>query len=118
MNEDFEGIIFTNLVDTDMLYGHRNDVNGFAKALQSFDDALPDIISAMKDEDILFITGDHGCDPTTPSTDHSREYVFLLGLGKDIAPCGIGTRRSFSDIGKSVAEYLGLDCDIKGESFL
>ena len=118
INEDFEGIIFTNLVDTDMLYGHRNDVKGFAASLQYFDDNLPRIISAMKDDDILFITSDHGCDPTTASTDHSREYTFLLGCGRNIAPRSIGTRRSFSDIGKSVAEYLGLNCDIKGESFL
>ncbi len=118
INEDFEGIIFTNLVDTDMLYGHRNDVKGFAASLQYFDDNLPRIISAMKDDDILFITSDHGCDPTTVSTDHSREYTFLLGYGRNIAPRSIGTRRSFADIGRSAAEYLGIDCDIKGESFL
>lgn len=82
LKKDFEGLLFTNLVDTDMIYGHRNDVKGYAEAVMYFDSKLPEIMEAMKDEDILIITADHGCDPTTPSTDHSREYVPLLVCGK------------------------------------
>lgn len=118
INEDFEGLIFTNLVDTDMLYGHRNDVKGFANSLQYFDDNLPRILSAMKDEDILFITSDHGCDPTTPSTDHSREHSLLLMYGKNIKPRNLGTRETFSDIAKTIAEYLGIEGNIDGVSML
>lgn len=118
IKEDFEGLIFTNLVDTDMLYGHRNDVEGFAKSLQYFDDNLPRIIDAMKDEDILFITSDHGCDPTTPSTDHSREHSFLLMYGKKVKPQNLGTRKSFSDIGKTIAKYVGIKAELEGENML
>lgn len=118
IKEDFEGLIFTNLVDTDMLYGHRNDVEGFARSLQYFDDNLPRIISAMKDEDILFITSDHGCDPTTPSTDHSREHSFLLIYGKNVKPQNLGTRKTFSDIGKTIAEYVGIKSNLEGENML
>lgn len=118
LNEEFEGLIFTNLVDTDMLYGHRNDIEGFSKCLMDFDKRLPEIISALKDDDILFITGDHGCDPTTASTDHSREYVFLLGYGKNLKPGDIGTRQTFSDLAKTIAEYLDIPNDLKGTSFL
>lgn len=118
INEDFEGIIFTNLVDTDMLYGHRNDVNGFAESLQYFDNNLPRILSSMKDEDILFITSDHGCDPTTPSTDHSREYALLLMYGKNVKPQNLGTRETFSDIAKTIAEYLSIKGSIDGTNML
>ncbi len=118
INEDFEGLIFTNLVDTDMLYGHRNDVEGFAKSLQYFDDNLPRILSAMKDEDILFITSDHGCDPTTPSTDHSREHSLLLMYGKNIKPRNLGTRETFSDIAKTIAEYIGVKGNLDGTNLL
>ena len=118
LKEDFEGIIFTNLVDTDMLYGHRNDIKGFANSLQEFDNKLPEIISSMKDEDILFITSDHGCDPTTPSTDHSREYTFLLMYGKNITPQNLGTRETFSDIGKTIATYLNLKNNLDGKSLI
>jgi phosphopentomutase len=117
LKEDFDGLIFTNLVDTDMLYGHRNDINGFASALEYFDSKLPEIISAMKDGDILFITADHGCDPTTPSTDHSREYIFLLGCG-NIPKINIGTRKTYADIAASIAKYLNINANINGESFL
>jgi phosphopentomutase len=89
INEEFPGLIFTNLIDYDMLYGHRNDINGFAQALIEFDERLPKILNNLKDSDILFITADHGCDPTTLSTDHSREYVPLLVYGKKIATGGI-----------------------------
>lgn len=118
INEEFEGLIFTNLVDTDMLYGHRNDVEGFAKSLQYFDDNLQRIIDVMKDEDILFITSDHGCDPTTPSTDHSREHSFILMYGKNVKPCNLGTRKTFSDIARTIADYVGIDCELDGEDML
>lgn len=118
IKEDFSGIIFTNLVDYDMLYGHRNDVKGFASALEYFDDRLPDIISNMKPDDILFITADHGCDPTTTSTDHSREYVFLLGCGQKTSCVNLGTRSTYSDLASTIAEYLDIKADIKGTSFL
>lgn len=118
IKEDFEGLIFTNLVDTDMLYGHRNDVEGFANSLQYFDDNLPRIMNAMKDDDILFITSDHGCDPTTPSTDHSREHSFLLMYGKTVIPQNLGTRKTFSDIGKTIAEYVGIKAKLEGENML
>ncbi len=117
IKEDFGGLIFTNLVDTDMLYGHRNDVDGFASALKYFDGKLPEIISAMKEDDILFITADHGCDPTTASTDHSREYIFLLGCG-NLPKINIGTRSTYADIAASAAKYLGIEADIRGESFI
>lgn len=117
LKEDFGGLIFTNLVDTDMLYGHRNDIKGFASALEYFDSRLPDIIKAMRKDDILFITADHGCDPTTPSTDHSREYIFLLGYG-NLTPGDIGIRSTYADIAKSIAMYLGIKEDLRGRSFL
>jgi phosphopentomutase len=119
MKDRFSGILFTNLVDTDMLYGHRNDIEGYAKALADFDKRLPEILKNMTDEDILFITADHGCDPTTPSTDHSREYTPLLIYGKKVkAGANLHTRDSFSDIAAAIAEYLGIKADIEGKSFL
>lgn len=118
LKEDFGGIIFTNLVDYDMLYGHRNDVKGFAQALEYFDSKLPEIINNLKDDDILFITADHGCDPTTLSTDHSREYVFLIGYGKNTKPCNLNICSTYSDLAKTISEYLNIDCNIKGTSFL
>lgn len=119
MKEDFRGLLFTNLVDFDMLYGHRNDIEGYARAIQHFDDRLPEILEAMNDNDIIFITADHGCDPTTVSTDHSREYVPLLVYGKQIKRgYNLKTRQSFSDIAATVAEYLEIDAQIDGASFL
>lgn len=112
-----DGLIFTNLVDTDMLYGHRNDIDGFANALREFDNALPDIMAAMSDDDVLFITADHGCDPTTPSTDHSREYVPLLAYGKNIKPHNIGIRSTYADLGATILKYLNITADIKGTAF-
>ena len=96
MEKDFEGLCFTNLVDYDMLYGHRNDVDGYAKALTYFDLQMPKLLQRMRKDDVLMITADHGCDPSTPSTDHSREYTPLLMVGESI-PSGInfGTRKGF-----------------------
>ncbi len=117
--EEFAGILFTNLVDTDMIYGHRNDVEGYAKALEYFDSKLPEIMAEMKEEDILIITADHGCDPTTPSTDHSREYVPLLVWGKGVKEgVDLGVRATFADIAQTVSEYLELGADFGATSFL
>lgn len=119
MKEEFEGILFTNLVDTDMVYGHRNDVEGYAGALEYFDSKLPEIMAQLKDEDILILTADHGCDPTTPSTDHSREYVPVLICGKNVKEgVDLGVRKAFTDLGQTVADYLGLDAKFEAESFL
>ncbi len=113
------GIIFTNLVDYDMLYGHRNDVTGFAAALEYFDQQLPRIVSSLKKDDILFITADHGCDPTTASTDHSREYVPLLVYGKSLKKgVNLHIRNSFADLAATIQEYLKIPGDIAGDSFL
>ena len=110
-------LIFTNLVDFDMLYGHRNDPEGFARAIEAFDQRLPQIISAMKEEDLLMITADHGCDPTTPSTDHSREGVPLLVYSKKIHEAiALGRRDTYADLGATMATYLGVDWPI-GKSF-
>lgn len=119
MERDFNGLCFVNLVDFDMLYGHRNDVPGYAKALTYFDQQLPKILSALELEDVLMITADHGCDPGTPSTDHSREYTPFVMYGKNL-PHGknMGTRGSFSDIGATVLDYFGLSGNIAGESML
>jgi len=113
------GLIFVNLVDFDTLYGHRNNPSGYAKALQVFDARLPALLDAVRPGDLLCVTADHGNDPTTPGTDHSREYVPLLVVGPRLAQgVNLGTRRTFADLGQTVAEALGaprLDC---GESFL
>ncbi len=114
---DFNGLCFTNLVDFDMHYGHRNDAAGYARALTEFDLWLGDFTKKMKETDILIITADHGCDPLTESTDHSREYVPLLIYGKDVKPVNLGTRESFADIGRTIADIFGIDCGISGESF-
>lgn len=115
MKKDFEGLCFTNLVDYDMLYGHRNDVEGYAKALTYFDERLKELLEAMKDEDILMITADHGCDPSTPSTDHSREYTPLVIYGKPIkAGANYGTRESFSDIAATILSYFGVKQECAG----
>ena len=112
------GLIFTNLVDFDMKYGHRNDPAGYARALEEFDERLPEIMSAMRPEDILFITADHGCDPTMPSTDHSREKVPLLAYGMHLKEnSNLGERRSFADLGQTVLEIFGLEQMPNGESF-
>lgn len=116
---DFEGLCFINLVDFDMVYGHRNDIDGYAAAAAEFDRWLPGFMEQMKEGDILMITADHGCDPGFPGTDHTREYIPLMVCGKDIRRgVNIGTRKSFSDIGATVLELFGIRGGICGESFL
>ncbi len=106
MQEDFSGLCFINLVDFDMLYGHRNDVEGYAAALSAFDKHVPELLSALREDDVLMITADHGCDPGTPSTDHSREYIPFLVYGKQIEPKNMGTLHGFDRIGKAVEKLL------------
>lgn len=112
------GFLFVNLVDFDQLFGHRNDVAGFYGALREFDAALPSITSRLKEDDLLFITADHGNDPTTPSTDHARECVPLLAGGMRVVPRDLGERATFSDLGATVAEWFGISFRGKGTSFL
>src|SRR6266446_2788774 len=118
LQEESNGLIFSNLVDFDMLYGHRRDTEGYAKALEHFDLRLPEIESGMRDDDLMIITADHGNDPTFPGSDHTREYAPLLVYGKSARPgVNLGTRASLSDIGQTVAENFGLKLTA-GESFL
>ena len=112
------GFLFANLVDFDQLFGHRNDVAGFYGALREFDAALPSITSRLKEDDLLFITADHGNDPTTPSTDHARERVPLLAGGMRVVPRDLGERDTFSDLGATVAEWFDLSFRGRGQSFL
>lgn len=112
------GLLFANLVDFDQLYGHRNDVAGFYNSLREFDFALPSLTSALREDDLLFITADHGNDPTTISTDHARENAPLLAIGPRVTPGNLGARRTFSDLGATVADWLGVSFRGKGESFL
>jgi phosphopentomutase len=112
-------IIFTNLVDFDMLWGHRNDTEGYRKGLEDFDSHLPEIAGAMKEGDLLFLTADHGCDPTTPSTDHSREYVPLLVYGPSFkSGVDLGMRKTFADIAATIADHLSIEYETPGTSFL
>lgn len=116
---DFQGLCFINLVDYDMLYGHRNDIEGYARALSEFDAALPGMLELLREEDVLMITADHGCDPGyTVSTDHSREYTPLLIYGKGIRPGNLGTRDTFADIGATVLKLLGIEAETDGKSVL
>lgn len=110
--------IFANLVDFDVYYGHRNDVEGFYKALQEFDENIPYLLNLLDTDDRLIITADHGNDPTTPSTDHSREYAPLFYYGKNKRSYSLGIRRTFSDVAKTVAEYYKLKSNFPGMSFL
>ena len=112
------GLLFANLVDFDQMYGHRNDVAGFNGALREFDAALPSLTTRLKEDDLLFITADHGNDPTTPSTDHARECVPLLVSGPRVVPGNLGERETFSDLGATVAEWFGLSFRGRGKSFL
>jgi phosphopentomutase len=105
------GLTFATLVDFDTLYGHRNDVAGFARALEDFDSWLPDLLGQLKKGDLLVITADHGCDPTTPSTDHSREYVPLLITGPGVNPISLGKRETMADLGATLAELFGVEVE-------
>lgn len=118
LDKDFEGLCFINLVDFDMLYGHRQDIDGYAAAFAEFDGFLPSFISKMKDDDILLITADHGCDPGDDSTDHTREYTPLLLYGKNIQPVNYGTRDTFADIAATVTDYLDVEYKCDGVSML
>ena len=119
MDRDFHGLCFVNLVDFDMLYGHRNDIDGYAKALSYFDLRLPEILGRMKKDDVLMITADHGCDPGTASTDHSREYTPLLMAG-DTIPSGrnFGTREGFCDIAATILTMFGLPVECQGRTMI
>src|ERR1041385_3208162 len=117
LRDSTHGLIFSNLVDFDMLYVHRRDTEGYAQALEHFDSRLPEIEAAMRDDDVMMITADHGNDPTFPGTDHTREYAPLLVYGKTARPVNLGTRNSLSDIGQTIADNFGLKLSA-GESFL
>lgn len=118
MDIDFEGICFTNLVDFDMLYGHRNDIDGYAGALKEFDDSIPQILEKLREDDILLITADHGCDPSTASTDHSREYTPLIMYGLPIEPKNLGTRETFADISATILKYFDIEIRTKGNPLI
>ena len=119
MDRDFEGLCFINLVDYDMLYGHRNDIDGYAAALTDFDRKLPELLGKLKDEDILMITADHGCDPGyTVSTDHSREHTPFIMYGRTVCPANLGTRDTFADIAATVLDYFGIKPEFAGTSML
>lgn len=119
LDRDFEGLCFINLVDYDMLYGHRNDIDGYAKALTYFDHRLPEILYKLREDDILMITADHGCDPGyTVSTDHSREHTPFLMYGRNVVPANLGTRDTFADIGATVLDYFGITPQFAGSSML
>ena len=111
-------IVFTNFVDFDMLYGHRRDVEGYAAALEYFDERLPEILEVLKDDDVMFICADHGCDPTWPGSDHTREHIPVLACGRGVAPGPLGKRDTFADIGQSIATMFDLSPMEYGTSFL
>ena len=117
-DQDFHGLCFINLVDFDMVYGHRRDIDGYALALNEFDQWLPKFMEKLGDEDLVMITADHGCDPAyTATTDHTREYIPLLVLGKKVKPVNLGIRTGFDRIAATIAEVLGVQMDTVGESF-
>jgi len=116
--QDFHGLCFVNLVDFDMQFGHRRDIDGYANALTEFDTWLKNFLPALGEEDLVMVTADHGCDPAyTATTDHTREYVPLLVLGKQVKPVNLGTRKTFADIAATVTELLGVDYETPGTSF-
>jgi len=112
------GLVFTNLVDFDTLYGHRNDVQGYARNLEALDARIPDLLSALREDDVLILTGDHGCDPSDESTDHTREFVPLVVAGRKVRAGALGDRTSFADIAATLAENFGLAEELPGASFL
>ncbi|WGY46125.1 MULTISPECIES: phosphopentomutase [unclassified Vibrio] len=111
-------IVFTNFVDFDSAYGHRRDVAGYAAALEYFDQRLPQVLDLMQDDDVLILTADHGCDPTWPGSDHTREHIPVLVYGKKVAPGSLGQRETFADIGQSLADYFGVSAMDYGSNFL
>ena len=116
--KDFEGLCFVNLVDFDMAFGHRRDPEGYANALNEFDAWLPGFMEKLGEDDIVMITADHGCDPCfMETTDHTREYVPLVIMGKAVKPVNLGTRASFADIAATVAQLLNVELDTPGVSF-
>ena len=119
MDRDFNGICFTNLVDFDMVYGHRRDIDGYAKALAYFDERLPELLDKLGEEDCLMITADHGCDPGfTKTTDHTREYIPYIVYGKKINPVNMGTRETFADIAATVLKLLDVKGEVDGTSLI
>ncbi|MCR5656673.1 MAG: phosphopentomutase [Butyrivibrio sp.] len=119
MDRDFDGLCFVNLVDFDMLYGHRRDIDGYAKALNYFDSKLPEMVAKLRDDDIIMMTADHGCDPAyTKTTDHTREYIPFIMYGKNVTPKNLGTRSSFTDIAATVLDYFGIKPTFEGKSML
>ena len=118
LQKDFDGLCFANLVDFDMVYGHRNDTDGYAAALSRFDSFLPKITEKMGNEDLLIITADHGCDPGFSGTDHTREYIPMIIYSKNIKGTNLGTRDGFSDIAATAAQYLDIEYRLNGKSFL
>ena len=117
-DKDFNGLCFVNLVDFDMIYGHRNDVDGYANAASEFDKQLGQMMDKLREDDIVIITADHGCDPSTESTDHSREYVPMIIFGDKIkSGVDLKTRNTFADIGKTIADIFGIESPIPGTSF-
>ena len=117
--EDWQGLCFVNLVEFDMVYGHRNNAVGYAQALNRFDERLDDLLPLLQEDDVLMITADHGCDPASPSTDHSREYVPLLIWGHPVPPgLAKGTRTTFADAGATAAALLGVESRTDGEPLL
>ena len=119
MDKDFDGLLFVNLVDFDMVYGHRRDVKGYAAALEAFDKQLPDIQAKMGENDLLIITADHGCDPCHTGTDHTREHTPLLVWSKKMqGGVNLGVRETYADISATVLDFFGLDNPLHGTSFL
>jgi phosphopentomutase len=118
MGRQDRGLVFTNLVDFDTLYGHRNDVAGFARNLERLDARLPELLGALREDDLLLLTADHGCDPSDASTDHTREHVPLLAAGPAVNPVDLGVRKSFADLGATLAENFGTGPLAAGTSFL
>jgi phosphopentomutase len=112
------GLLLANVIEFDQTWGHRNDVPGFCAGLQELDRALPQLLEAVREDDLIIFTADHGNDPTTPSTDHSREIVPLLVFGPKVRPADLGRRKTFADIGQTVAAFLGVPALAAGTSFL
>ncbi len=118
LDYDFEGLCFVNLVDFDSSFGHRNDAAGYAKELNRFDEHLGEVLKKLRGDDLLIITADHGCDPSDISTDHTREYVPILVYGDMVKSVNLGTRSTFSDLSATVADYLGIEYNLNGQSFM